>query len=75
MFCIRKEPIGSDPSMRWCFIQADVTPTVFPTTGEGVENLDFDFHIYPGSVIYCVDTKKKYFMNEQGTGWNCYGGE
>ena len=61
-----------------CILKADTAPATFPiTTADAVINgipSGPDIRIRPGSLLFIVDTRKLYVMNDEGTGWVECGG-
>ncbi len=47
-------------------IQADTLPATMPTTGRNVTGLPDGCTILPASILYTLDTCKKYFMDSTG---------
>ena len=47
-------------------IQADDTPETMPTTGRNVQGLPDGCTISPASILYTLDTCKKYIMDSTG---------
>ena len=44
---------------------SSTTPDEFPTTGEGITNLNSMYKLEPGTTVYVVDSTSLYMMNEE----------
>lgn len=75
MICISQEKMYADVDIRRVVIQADKTPAEFPLSGVGIAGLSNDTKLAPGSMLYCVDTGKTYFLDQTATAWNAWGGD
>lgn len=42
-------------------------PLTFPSTGDGIEGLDANYNILPGSTVYVVNNATVYMANEDMT--------
>ena len=71
--CIDKKDYGvkDGKQLKTCWLLADVNPDSFPTSGNGVVNMEADEYFAPGSFVQIVSSDsgngKVYFYN--GSGW------
>lgn len=72
MFSINSDQLYSGKTR--AIIQADTTPEVMPTTGEGVTGLADGEILAPGSILYDVGAGDTYFLGEDGETWTMWGG-
>ena len=72
MICVYPESKASFGTEERVVIQADTTPAQLPTTGRNVTGLPDGCTISPASILYTLDTCKKYIMDSTGTWheWN-----